>query len=155
MVCVLGLVFHSLAAPSPPPTKLPTATAAITSPEDQVTAQKVRDTLIELIPALITDGAVSTANGRKSEVYHHNSQNHKPQHHNAISTLIHLLLTIGSAFAPLIGAVVGPLLTNIANGITWAISNTIASGKLFHRMVKVLRGVLLLELTFYLGTRNV
>jgi len=79
----------------------------------------------------MTGGAIATAaGGRKKEVHYHNDdQSHKPQHHHAISTLIHLLLTIGSAFAPLVGAIVGPLLTNVANGITWAISHTIASGK--------------------------
>jgi len=86
------------------------------------------DTLLELATALMTGEAL--AGGRKTEMHHHNdSQSHKPPHHQAISTLIHLLLTIGSAFAPLVGAIVGPLLTNIANGITWAISHTIASGK--------------------------
>ncbi|KAL5240109.1 hypothetical protein ACI65C_007519 [Semiaphis heraclei] len=75
----------------------------------------------------MTGGAL--AGGRKTEMHHHNDgQSHKPPHHQAISTLIHLLLTIGSAFAPLVGAIVGPLLTNVANGITWAISHTIASG---------------------------
>lgn len=116
----MALATHSMAAP---PAKFVAAT--VKSAEDQSTAQIVRDTLVELTTALMT-GSIDEANGRKSEVYHH-GQNHK--HHHAISTLIHLLLTIGSAFAPLVGAIIGPLLTNIANGITWAITNTIASGK--------------------------
>lgn len=122
MVSVLALATHSLAAPStrPPPQTVKS------SAEDQT----ARDTLLELAATLMT-GAVGSAGGRKTEVHHHHNdgQSHKPQHHHAISTLIHLLLTIGSAFAPLVGAIVGPLLTNIANGITWAISHTIASGK--------------------------
>lgn len=119
---VLALATHSLAAPSTRP-QAQTAKSA----EDQT----ARDTLLELAAALMTGGAIATAaGGRKKEVHYHNDdQSHKPQHHHAISTLIHLLLTIGSAFAPLVGAIVGPLLTNVANGITWAISHTIASGK--------------------------
>lgn len=123
VLSLFGLAAHSLAAPSSA-----TAPAAV-SAENRTTVQRVKDTLVELTTALVTGGA---AGSRKTEVYHNghgSAQNHKPHHHNAISTLIHLLLTIGSAFAPLIGAIVGPLLTNIANGITWAISHTIASGE--------------------------
>ncbi|XP_026814653.1 uncharacterized protein LOC113554807 [Rhopalosiphum maidis] len=121
MVSVLALAAYSLAAPSTRPQPQPAKSA-----EDQT----ARDTLLELAAALMTGGDIaSVAGGRKTEVHHHNDgQSHKPQHHHAISTLIHLFLTIGSAFAPLVGAIVGPLLTNVANGITWAISHTIASG---------------------------
>lgn len=79
----------------------------------------------------LAEATVTLMNGRKTEMHHSGHHDHKPQRHphQALTTLIHLLLTIGSAFAPLIGAIVGPLLTNIANGITWAITHTIASGK--------------------------
>ncbi|XP_060870979.1 uncharacterized protein LOC132945295 [Metopolophium dirhodum] len=118
MVSVMALATHLLAAPSSRPQP-----QTVKSTEDQT----VRNTLLELVGALMIGGA--SVGGRKTEVHHHNDgQSHKPQHHQAISTLIHLLLTIGSAFAPLVGAIVGPLLTNVANGITWAISHTIASG---------------------------
>ncbi|CAI6343948.1 unnamed protein product [Macrosiphum euphorbiae] len=113
----MALAAHLLAAPSPRP-----QTQTVKSAEDQT----VRDTLLDsTVGSLMIGGA--SAGGRKTEVHHHND-GHKPQHFQAISTLIHLLLTIGSAFAPLVGAIIGPLLTNVANGITWAISHTIASG---------------------------
>lgn len=127
MLSVIGVIFHSLAAPS---VKLATVStsAAIDGPQQTTAAQTVQDTLAELATALVIDGDVvdGGGEGRKTEVHGHE---HKPPHHHAIASLIHLLLTIGSAFAPLIGAIIGPLLTNIANGITWAISHTIASGK--------------------------
>lgn len=117
---VIGLTAYSLAAPS-----VKTDTAAELH-ERQASAQAVQDTLADLATAMMVGST-----GRKTDLHGHNSgsQSHEPQHHHAISSLIHLLLTIGSAFAPLIGAIIGPLLTNIASGITWAVSHTIASGK--------------------------
>lgn len=65
-------------------------TQTVKSTED---LQTVQDTL--LVGSLMIGGA--SAGGRKTEVHHHDD-GHKPQHHQAISKLIHLLLTIGSAF---------------------------------------------------------
>lgn len=130
MLSVIALTTHSLAAP--PAVKFPALAIVKLSEDLQQTAESA------------TVQAVTSTISRKTEIYnndiittdhghgHGYSQSHqRPAHqnHHAISTLIHLLFTIGSAFAPLVGAIVGPLLTNIANGVTWAISHTIASGK--------------------------
>lgn len=129
MLSVIGVAFHTLAAPSTKLATVPTSPiqkSSVDGPQRTMATQTVRDTLAELATALVIDGVVGGGESRKTELHGHE---HKPPHHHAIASLIHLLLTIGSAFAPLIGAIVGPLLTNIANGITWAISHTIASGK--------------------------
>lgn len=130
MLLVIALATHSLAAPA---VKFP-AMAMVKPSED----------FQQMAESATVQAMANSTISRKTEIYHNDitttnhghghghSQNHQRpvhQHHHAISTLIHLLFTIGSAFAPLIGAIVGPLLTNIANGITWAISHTIASGK--------------------------
>ncbi|VVC32048.1 Hypothetical protein CINCED_3A016845 [Cinara cedri] len=125
---MIALAAHSLAAPSN--AKFP-STSPVNEADDRATADILRDTLINITTALVIggDGGGSSASFRKAEMHHNEQVHNKPhQQHHPISSLIHLLLTVGSAFAPLVGAIVGPLLTNIANGITWAISHTIASG---------------------------
>lgn len=118
MLSVIALVSTpTLAAPS-------TILESVLKPTED--PQKDTQNALELAEATVT-----STNGRKTEMHHNGYHDHKPQRHphKALTTLIHLLLTIGTAFAPLIGAIVGPLLINIANGITWAITHTIASGK--------------------------
>ncbi|XP_050421713.1 uncharacterized protein LOC126834088 [Adelges cooleyi] len=43
-------------------------------------------------------------------------------------SIAHLLLIIGKVLAPIVGAIVEPLLVNIAKGITWAITYSLATG---------------------------
>lgn len=44
-------------------------------------------------------------------------------------SIAHLLLIIGKVLAPIVGAIVEPLLVNIAKGITWAITYSLATGE--------------------------
>lgn len=54
---------------------------------------------------------------------------HKEYGHGKLS-VVHLLLIIGKVLAPLVGAIIEPLLINIAKGITWAITYSLATGNL-------------------------
>ncbi|CAH1709776.1 uncharacterized protein LOC114124661 [Aphis gossypii] len=52
---------------------------------------------------------------------------HKEHGHGKLS-IVHLILIIGKVLAPLVGAIIEPLLVNVAKGITWAITYSLATG---------------------------
>ncbi|XP_050539530.1 uncharacterized protein LOC126904491 [Daktulosphaira vitifoliae] len=52
----------------------------------------------------------------------------KKNHSDDKLSLVHLILIIGKVLAPIVGAIIEPLLVNIAKGITWAITYSLATG---------------------------
>lgn len=56
---------------------------------------------------------------------------HKEPGHgsNGKLSIVHLILIIGKVLAPLVGAIIEPLLVNVAKGITWAITYSLATGE--------------------------
>ncbi|CAI6351575.1 unnamed protein product [Macrosiphum euphorbiae] len=53
---------------------------------------------------------------------------HKEHGHGGKLSVVHLILIIGKVLAPLVGAIIEPLLVNVAKGITWAITYSLATG---------------------------
>ncbi|VVC32046.1 Hypothetical protein CINCED_3A025001 [Cinara cedri] len=61
---------------------------------------------------------------------------HKEHSGGGKLSIVHLIMIIGKVIAPLVGAIVEPLLINIVKGITWAITYSLASaGRLFAETV--------------------
>lgn len=88
----------------------------MTTAAAQLSAGNVRQSQTTLNEALPLYKAMVTKNARKE------------QEHGKLS-VVHLIVIIGKVLAPLVGAIIEPLLVNIAKGITWAITYSLATGK--------------------------
>lgn len=85
--------------------------AAATSTLSAGNVRQIQATLREALPLYMTAAKAA----------------HKEYGHGKL-TVVHLLLIIGKVLAPLVGAIIEPLLINVAKGITWAITYSLATG---------------------------
>lgn len=113
----LTLVSDGLARPESPD-------ADATSTLSASNVQQIQETLEEILPLY----RAVTKSAHKEHGHGHGKL-----------PIVHLILIIGKVLAPLVGAIVEPLLVNIAKGITWAITYSLATGnKLYIILVYII-----------------
>ncbi|XP_060839754.1 uncharacterized protein LOC132920989 [Rhopalosiphum padi] len=107
LLVALAFVGCTLARP-----EVPTSESAVQSTLSVDNVQQIQATLREALP--LYRMATKSA--------------HKEHGHHGKLSVVHLILIIGKVLAPLVGAIIEPLLVNVAKGITWAITYSLATG---------------------------
>ncbi|XP_025200860.1 uncharacterized protein LOC112598559 [Melanaphis sacchari] len=109
LLVALAFIGCTIARPEVP--KSAASESAIQSTLSAGNMQQIQETLREALP--LYRMATKSA--------------HKEHGHGKLS-VVHLILIIGKVLAPLVGAIIEPLLVNVAKGITWAITYSLATG---------------------------
>ncbi|XP_060870333.1 uncharacterized protein LOC132944833 [Metopolophium dirhodum] len=114
VVCALlaALAFASCTHARPEVSDATASESAAVSTLSSVNVRQIQATLREALP-LYRMAAKSA---------------HKEHGHGGKLSVVHLILIIGKVLAPLVGAIIEPLLVNVAKGITWAITYSLATG---------------------------
>lgn len=102
-------------------TVLALAGGALARPEASAAASTLLAGNVRQIQATLKEALPLYMSAAKAANYDHG-------HGYGKLSVVHLILIIGKVLAPLVGAIIEPLLINIAKGITWAITYSLATG---------------------------